>query len=785
MLQATLTIRHRAMLLGGVAASIMYAPGADAQAPAVPSAQGTVPQSGDSAAPGEIIVTAQKRSERLNDVPISITAVTGNALVKQGILSTADLAKVVPGFTYQRSTFGTPVFTIRGIGLYDTSVGIAPTVSVYVDQIPLPYLAMTPGASLDVERVEVLKGPQGMLFGQNSTGGAINYIAAKPTADPHMGFDLSYGRFNEVDAQGFVSGPITDTLRVRVAGSHQYQDGWQYSETRPGDRNGARDFSDARVLLDWEASSRLKLELNVNGWRDRSESQAAQFLAFIPSLPAPLGYPEATIALGNRAPAGNKAREADWDPNFNLRANSWQYQTALRSDYQVNDAVTLTSLTSYAKLRVLNPTDPDGTDFEDIRVTKDAHIRTFSQELRGAVNLPWVKLTVGGNYENDHTLEIDRFGIDGSNSGVGPNRFHSFNNIVDQHVKTYAVFSSADVPITRTLTAQVGARYTKQDRAFAGCIADSGDGGEAAAIALIPTFAGLPFDPAPNGQCVTLNTDLQRVGLVRSSLNQHNVSWRAGLNWKPTARTLIYGNVTRGFKAGAYTPLPAIFATQLQPVTQEEVTAYEIGLKSQFFNRMLDVSTAAFYYDYRNKQIQGTVAVPIFGALPQLVNIPKSSVLGAEIEATLHPARGLSFTGGAIYVKSRVDDHTIRPDPLENEVDLKGETFPNTPRWQLNGSADYEVPVSSDLKLVAGGNISYRSSSNAAFGENPAFRFKPYSLVDVRAGVATKDDKIRVELFGHNIFNTFYWTNVSYFVDTIARTTGMPATYGIRLSSRF
>src|SRR5712671_6528265 len=140
---------------------------------------------------------AEKRTERLADVPLSITAATGDQLVKQGVNEPADLEKVVPGFTYRLSQNGTPVFQIRGVGFYDEQVAVAPAVTIYVDQVPLPYGRMTECSSLDIERVEVLKGPQGTLFGQNATGGAVNYIAAKPTNSFAAGGDLAYGRFNE------------------------------------------------------------------------------------------------------------------------------------------------------------------------------------------------------------------------------------------------------------------------------------------------------------------------------------------------------------------------------------------------------------------------------------------------------------------------------------------------------------------------------------------------------------------------------------------------------------
>jgi iron complex outermembrane recepter protein len=208
-------------------AALVCSPAFAQDAPAATSA----PSASEAVGADEIIVTAQKRSERLMDVPLSISASTGDTLKQHGISSPGDLQKVVPGFTYAESAYGAPIFTIRGIGFYDEAIAIAPTVSVYVDQVPVPFSRMAEGTALDLERVEVLKGPQGTLFGQNSTGGAINYIAAKPTDTFHAGADISYARFNSVDAQGYVSGPLADGLTARIAGQYQRSDDWQKSVT--------------------------------------------------------------------------------------------------------------------------------------------------------------------------------------------------------------------------------------------------------------------------------------------------------------------------------------------------------------------------------------------------------------------------------------------------------------------------------------------------------------------------------------------------------------------------
>lgn len=194
----------------------------------------------------DIVVTAQKREQSINSVPMSITAATGEQLSQLGIKEASDLVKITPGLTFSTSQTGTPVYTLRGIGYDGFSLATRQAVSIYVDETPIPFALESHGASLDVERVEILKGPQGTLFGDNSTGGAVNYIANKPTSTLKAGGSFTYGRFNKLDISGYVSGPITDTLSVRVAVEHRGQSEWQKSYTRD-DANGRVDFTSGRV----------------------------------------------------------------------------------------------------------------------------------------------------------------------------------------------------------------------------------------------------------------------------------------------------------------------------------------------------------------------------------------------------------------------------------------------------------------------------------------------------------------------------------------------------------
>ena len=195
----------------------------------------------------ELVVTAQKREESIQDVPLSITAASGETLTELGVTDTSQLDKIVPGFTYTPSFYGTPIYTIRGVGFLDTSLAGSPTVTVYVDEVPLPFSILSTAATLDPERVEVLKGPQGTLFGSNATGGAVNYVAAKPSDTFDAGADVTWSRFNQVDAQGFITGPLTDTLSGRIALRTVQGGRWQESYTRPGKEWGEQDLIQGRA----------------------------------------------------------------------------------------------------------------------------------------------------------------------------------------------------------------------------------------------------------------------------------------------------------------------------------------------------------------------------------------------------------------------------------------------------------------------------------------------------------------------------------------------------------
>lgn len=745
----------------------------------------------------DIVVTAQKRSERLNDVPMSVSAATGETLVNRGISDTMDLGKLVAGFKASISNALTPVYTLRGIGLYESGLASSPAVSVYVDEVPLPYPVMTKAAGLDVQRVEVLKGPQGTLFGQNSTGGAVNYIAAKPTDEFKAGGNLTFSRFDKIEADGFVSGPLSETVRARIAARAISGGAWQKSVSRPGDTLGDQRQLQGRLILDWTATSRLNFSLALAASRDNSDTIAGQLIDVTFAVPS---RAEPSTLLSLTPLSGTDARAADWTAKFSNQARDRFYQGALRSEFEISDAVSLVSITDYAKQLVRRDIDYDGSTAVITQVAADGRIGFFNQELRLVGSTPKLKWILGASY--DHANVQDHYIYDvGESSTVQPLPFlppYRLTGVdLDQKIDTYAAFGNASLNLTDRITANAGVRYTKADRRGTNCSSDPDP-----AQPLTAQFNGLqqlfislgakttPFSAIPPGGCIALTPapDLSPAGPVALTLKEDNISWRLGLDYKTDGGTLIYGNVSRGYKAGVISPLAAVLTSTVQPIKQEKVDAYEIGMKIPLADRRLQLNAAAFYYKYTNKQLRGRFLDPIFALLETLQNVPQSRIWGLEAEMTARPTRGLNLSMNATYLNTKITDTFQTFNAQGAFGDFEGSRLPYTPKVSLVADAEYEHPVGPNLEIFGGGSVTYNSATNTTFVTNslgaPFYNLNSYALVDLRLGVGASDGSWRAQVFGRNITNKFYVVNASNSNDVTARFPGMPATYGITLSFR-
>jgi outer membrane receptor protein involved in Fe transport len=832
----------------------------------------------------EIIVTANKREENINKVGMTITALGAEQLAERRITSLEDVASIVPGLVYTPSTTNTPIFTLRGVGFNESSLGVYPAVSVYQDQIVLPFPVMASHAAYDLDRVEVLKGPQGTLFGQNSTGGAINYVTAKPTPTLQGGTDISFGRFNQIDGTAWVSGPITDQLGFRLSGTGYHMDDWQISNTDPSRTNGHKSYVAGRALFDYKPADNVKLELNINAWNDTSQPQAQQVIAIHEQVsgngPAIVTSPAVLDAIRNYLsppfvagassaqlsypfPANYNSRVADWagqvlDPekgtpvpgggivigsarltDFTPRSDRTFWQTSLRADIGIQD-MTVTSQSSFEKFDQHQTTTGDGlpTPAYDLQ-RQIGYVKTFNQELRIA-NDPkdgsfrWL---VGGNFEDSKTFEDEMLRYFANSNYYAPNLYiNSSGERLSQDIRNLAGFLSLEFKPVEKLTLKASGRYTSYKIDALNIAYTQTNGNVDKLFNILGGFSGLPFTPIGPSDSYTLNSTPPSIpggvtinsptaaggplGLgipgipLDATLKQSNVSWRFGADYQVTPDMLTYLSVSRGYKAGSFPATAAAQYISALPVTQEALTAYEVGLKSNWLDHRIQFNAAAFYYDYKDKQVRGKLFDFVFGTLDTLVNVPKSRIIGQEFDVTVRPIDDLTVSLSGTHLNSRIQQYvgynifggvnlpTFNPSAV-NTQDLSGQALPYTPTWSGALNLEYSHKIGTGGSPFAGLTINAKSQQEAAIGGSitslpvgPRYRIAPgvglypymindYATVDLRLGYESADSKWKVMLWGKNILDKYYWTAVIPSSDSSARYAGMPATFGISFSHKY
>jgi len=838
-------------------------------------------EEGQTYSAGEIIVTAQKREQSINDVGLTIQAASADALSNRGIKDVGDLSKLVPGFLATSSTFATPVYTLRGIGLYDSTIGAAPAVAIYTDEVSRNFPIMSDTLNLDIERVEVLKGPQGTLFGQSSTGGAINYIVAKPTNTFEAGFDMSYERFNRAEVSGFVSGPISDTLRGRLAVKGVSGGAWQYNLAKSQlvnskEANGNERRIMGRASLDWTPTDAVQIRATLTGARDRSDTQAPQYAGSFyniystaslaaananPDTANPYGYVDNTLyaqlitlgspgyyagflsvqetaarrlngvdslnAFGPRpwaqftlqeatqfilgTPVVKSPRAASWSPGFMRGNRDWYWQGTLRADIDLTDNITLTSITAYAEKKTDRTVDLDGTGASAYDILSFGKIKAFNQEIRLAGDMDRLKWLVGVNYDHLKTSDNNAYILydyltsnpfDWANTGIGPGQ--DTLNKFDTKVETYAAFGNIEYEITDNLTVSGGIRYTKNKQKATYCYSDppaddtfSNHYGVNEIFEMINGFA-VSLNP---GDCFVLGDGrpgyplgISIIDPLKLSQSEDNWSWRAGLNYKFDNGGLIYGTVSQGYKAGVFSNLGATIISQYVPAKQEKLIAYEGGFKMPLANGRLRLNGSAFYYDYSDKQVRAKIQDSLWGLLERLINVPKSRAWGVEGELFAQPVDGLTLSGSATYMKSKVTNsfsQFVGQDVYNNmgfTGDFKGSELPYTPNFMANADIQYEWEID-NVRPFIGGTFVYQGSSNATFKNNilraDFFEIPSYETVDFRAGVSGNDGQWKVTVFGRNVFNKYYVTSPIYYGDAYFNMIGKPAVYGASFSFRY
>lgn len=782
-------------LLVGVSLTCIAAPALAQQEEAASDSEGI----------NTIIVTAQKRAQSADDIGIAINAFDAGQLEALGVDNVSDLAAVVPGFSQtETGVTGVPVYTIRGVGFDDYSSNSSSAVGIYVDEVSLPYPTMTRELQFDLDRVEVLKGPQGTLYGRNTTGGAINLISNRPTDNFEGGVQLGFGRFETFSAEGFVSGPLGDTVSARLAViTTQSRKGWQKSVSRSGDRLGEIDQVAGRFMLEWEPNADFSAMVKLHAYRDRSENTVPQYFAYVPLVPelAPF-FPPPSPDL---QPDLSDSRSADWDPNFVPKRNNDGFGASLTLTWNAGP-IDITSISAYEWFDREESNDWDGTSLQNLDVLFDTAINAYSQELRFSGTMgggfDWV---VGGYLSHDRVTESwTAFGAD---STIFLGVYEAVDTRYEQETDTVAGFAHVDWQFADQLTLTGGLRYTHESRNWSSCSYDV-DGG------LAFLYNSVDFGPIPGsadsfflsstplnvGDCVTVNTDAGSFevdpvtgnltvfggtsGVFSDRATYDNLSGKVGLNWEPTDDLLLYASASRGFKSGGYNGAAASSWVQLEPYRSETLTAYEIGFKANTWNRRLRATGALFRYDYDDKQIIGLIADDVFGLLTQIVNVPSSRINGAELELEFKPAREFFLRISGAYLDSEVRTFTGL-NGVGEIVDFRGNPLPQTPEWQINGMAEYRAGMTTDLDWWVGADFAWSDEYRSSVDQSELYFVDDYSIFGARAGVGAADQSWSVSLWVRNLFNSTYYTSANISDDFWFRTPGAPRTWGIRTSLAF
>lgn len=789
---------RRAALLSGAAALLTVTAGAPALAQQT-SAQGAPTQI------GEVVVTAQRRSENIQNVPVSVQAISSKEIEQAGIKQSTDIAKLTPNVTITLPTGegNNPDITIRGIGLNDYNTNNSGPNGIYVDDVYISAPSAQAFGIFDVDQIQVLKGPQGTLYGRNTSGGAILLTSRKPTDDLRVDAHAEYSSFNTYQVQAGVGGQIIDGLDGRIAFVVNHSDGFM-KNLLTGNPASGTDNQSVRLQLQYKPTDKLKIALSSTfGHVDNNPEQYRHYGVFVPGTqgdPAPTLCSISQIYAGACVDMdGFGTPKGYWDGAFerarNLKVRN--SMTFLRTDYDAGP-VTLTSITSFQHNDKLEPEDSDASPNRLVEVTYGVKSDTWTQEVRAAYashDLNWV---VGAYYLNEKLkqdqpaaifLDNDRFG--GFGIPPGPGNFDGIAQISQDHSKqtteSAAVFGQIDYT-WRQLTATLGGRYTSERKAF-------------------DLFGSTQFQSGGEGNFGPPTN----IANFHRSLSASNFTWRAALSYHVSSDVLTYASVATGFKSGGFNggflggSDPNVVAVELVPVAPEKVTAYEVGLKSAFFEHRLVVDAAAFYNEYNNQQVLVTVNRPLTINTPDgpssvlslatiLANAQKGHSEGVEMQVTAVPIDGLTISLQPAWLRTAVDqgsftsfDETSPGVFVPSPVSLKGKQYANAPHFSFHGSANYVLPLKGDNKLEFAVSTTYVGHQFFDTFNDPFIQQTGYWVHD--ANITYRSPKgWDLGLFARNLSNTKYAVTVfdlSGPFGLLTGTVGRPRTFGVELNYHY
>lgn len=778
----------------------------------------------------EIIVTAQKREQGINDVGITVNAFTGQQLKDFGFTTAEDIALLTPGLTVnETAATGVPLYTIRGVGYQDYSTAASSTVGLYFDQVAIPYTVMSRGLMFDIERVEVLKGPQGDLYGRNTTAGQINFISKKPTSEFEAGVTAGIGSYGVVNLEAFTSGPLSDTVRARVAvRTVQSNEGWQKSATR-NDELGEMDTLAIRAMLDFDLGENANLLLNVHYVDDQSDNKAntayngtliglGEFVnPYTPLdeylLPTGSNFGETPpwYSTGNNEVADwtNSYTSVQTGRTFNLRPARDNQLTGVSAilNWEIGET-TLTSITGWDQFDRIEANDWDGGFYNDSSNINTTDLSVFSQELRlsgGDDDLLWI---AGLYYSTDEMDEYYHYfmsdSVFGNGSipwGVGlfsPTPILELDTKYLQKTDSNAVFGHMEWRFADDWRLTLGARYTREEREWSGCTFVADDG---TLSAFLNAQFGSTLGP---GDCGTIDDDPNSPTYIFALIGGPNVNdafhvfsntiktnrgmGKVSLDYAVNEDVLLYGTISNGFKSGGFNGANSNTTLQLQPIREEVLTAYELGIKATLLEGAMQLNVTTFFYDYKDKQEQD-IAVAFVGNISGLTNVPESEISGAELDMQWIPAEGWGVHLGVAILDTEITqwmavDGAASSWPTVVRRDVSGQELAQSPDLQYSVLVNYEWTVGTNNVMDAAVDVSYVDDTTG--GAQASDATASYSVANARVGFGSDDGRWRVLLWGRNITDEYYYPaaytggNGPYI-----RSHGMPRTWGVSLDYKF
>jgi len=668
----------------------------------------------------EIVVTAQKRSETLQEMPIAISVVSREAIEKANLSGVRDLKMMVPSLNYSE-TQGIEVYvSIRGIGSELRNIGAEPGVAMAQDGVPLSNQVLYNTDFFDLERVEVLRGPQGTINGRNSTGGAINIHSRMPTDAFEGRVRVTAGNYDRRGAEFILSGPVLDNkLLARLAIKSEQADGWLENTFLKEDMNGTD-----------KLTARLALVSNL------TESLEAQFVYERIDDDADIA---STVDLGRLRPDVPGFAESFGVPAVNMK--NYEYQAdypvtrsmeknlaSLRLAWDITPSTTITSITGYTDHDQNRSDDFDGTiiagsHFDSTQV----ELEQWSQELTLTTDLSdRLDLIVGALYLQADAAEPLSFGLPLLGIPVGAFVLKTF-----QELESYAVYSQLNYDISEAMTLTLGGRYTKDKKDF------SED---------FTIFAPL--------------------GSTQADQSWSSFTPRLAIDYSPSDALTAYASISRGFKAGGFNSFSSLgsAANEFDP---EDVWSYEAGLKYRSTDGTLRAALSAFYMDYADMQAALFLTDEATGISVQSVrNAASSTVQGIEMELEALINEHFRVRLGGTYLDASYDE-LMSSDPVFPELgtpdaagtlvrDLSGNKIARAPEWQFNVAAEYFVPLSSNWNLTLAANYVWQDQIYFSFFNHPSDIQDSYGIGNISATLESSDGRWEVQAFSTNVFDEHY-----------------------------